>query len=83
MTGSSGPSILLHSICDGADILKTGLKAIISKKVRRAISLGAVENLDQGQKSEGTRCNQSNRWDVLGLSPLTNCKWFQTRSEGA
>ena len=36
---------------------KLGLEGIVSKKARRALSLGTVENLDQGQKSEGTSCN--------------------------
>ena len=42
-----------------------GLEGIVSKKLDRALSIGAVESLDQSQKSKGARCNSRSRWNVL------------------
>ena len=35
-------------------VCKVGLEGIVSKKTECALTLGAVENLDQSQKSEDT-----------------------------
>jgi hypothetical protein len=36
-------------------ICKLGLEGIVSKKLNASLQVRPVENLDQGQKSEGTR----------------------------
>ena len=41
-----------------------GLEGIVCQ-TQRGLSLGAGEDLDQSQKSEGTSCNPRHRWDVL------------------
>ena len=42
-----------------------GLEGIVSKRLASSLSVGAVENLDQGEESEVTCRNASGRWNVL------------------
>jgi len=58
-----------HTAGDGAEMFKAvcklGLEGIGFKEADLALSFRTVEKLDQSQKSKGTRCNASCRWDVL------------------
>jgi len=50
---------LFEAVCD------LGLEGIVSKRLTIGLSLGSVENLDQSQKSEGSRRHSRYRWDIL------------------